>query len=98
MTGVKTTVSYGSDANYKNPTTYFRKTFTLKSAPAATDQFQLNYKVDDGCVVWVNGQEAGHINMNQGTVNYNTFHKEPSTTTHSQRPMLLMNLSQVLLT
>ncbi|MBR5686357.1 MAG: lamin tail domain-containing protein [Prevotella sp.] len=73
MNGVNTTVSYGPDAQNKYPTTYFRKTFTLDSAPASTDHFQLNYQVDDGCVVWVNGQEAGRVNMPQGTVNYNTF-------------------------
>jgi len=101
MTGVKTTVSYGSDANYKNPTTYFRKTFTLTSAPAATDQFQLNYKVDDGCVVWVNGQEAGRINMNQGTVYYNTFSTtyaadEPFTGTLDLNPSLFKKGTNVI--
>ena len=93
MNGVNTIVSYGFDANYKNPTTYFRKSFTLKSAPAATDQFLLNYKVDDGCVVWVNGQEAGRINMRQGTVNYDTFSQtyaadEPFTGTLDLNPSL----------
>ena len=73
MTGVKTTISYGSDDQHKNPTTYFRKTFTLSAAPNSTDHFQLNYQVDDGCVVWVNGQEAGRVNMREGTVNYDTF-------------------------
>ena len=73
MNGVKTTVSYGSDSQRKNPTTYFRKTFTLNSAPNSTDHFLLNYQLDDGCVVWVNGQEAGRVNMRQGTVNYDTF-------------------------
>ena len=70
---VSTTVSYGSDAQRKNPTTYFRKTFNLNTAPTSADQFVLNYQVDDGCVVWVNGQEAGRVNMPQGTPNFNTF-------------------------
>jgi hypothetical protein len=73
MTGVTTTVSYGNNDQQKNPTTYFRKKFTLNTAPTSRDVFQLNYQLDDGCVVWVNGQEAGRVNMNQGTVNYNTF-------------------------
>lgn len=73
MSGVNTTVGYGSDAQHKNPTTYFRKTFTLNDIPTSTDHFQLNYQVDDGCIVWVNGQEAGRVNMPQGTINYNTF-------------------------
>ena len=73
MTGVKTTISYGSDSQRKNPTTYFRHTFTLSAAPTATDVFLLDYQLDDGCVVWVNGQEAGRVNMTSGTVNYTTF-------------------------
>ena len=73
MNGVNTTVSYGNNSQQKNPTTYFRKNFTLNAAPTSQDVFQLNYQLDDGCVVWVNGQEAGRVNMHQGTVNYDTF-------------------------
>ena len=101
MNGVTTTVSYGSDANQKNPTTYFRKTFTLNSAPTANDRFQLNYKVDDGCVIWVNGQEAGRYNMPQGTVNYDTFSStyagdEPFTGTLDLNPSLFKKGSNVI--
>ena len=73
MSGVTTTVSYGDNSNQKHPTTYFRKTFTLKSAPNSDDIFRLNYQVDDGCVIWVNGQEAGRINVGSGTIKYDTF-------------------------
>ena len=73
MTGVTTTVSYGSDANQKNPTTYFRKTINLQSAPTSSDIFTLDYKVDDGCVIYVNGTEAGRVNMPEGNVNYSTY-------------------------
>ena len=73
MSGVKTTVSYGSDPDRKHPTTYFRKAITLDVAPKSSDLFQLNYQVDDGCVVWVNNREAGRVNMPGGTVRYDTF-------------------------
>ena len=73
MAGIKTTVSYGSDPQQKNPTTYFRHTFTLSSQPKSSDVFQLNYQVDDGCIIWVNGQEAGRVNMTSRNVNYDTF-------------------------
>ncbi|MBR6180450.1 MAG: lamin tail domain-containing protein [Prevotella sp.] len=73
MAGIKTTVGYGGNPDRKNPTTYFRKTFTLNADPNATDLFVLNYKVDDGCIVWVNSQEAGRVNMRQGSVGYDTF-------------------------
>ena len=73
MTGVKTTVSYGSDANRKNPTTYFRKSITLPSTPTRSDVFLLNYQVDDGFIVYVNGKEAGRYNMPSGNVTFNSF-------------------------
>ena len=73
MTGVKTTVSYGSDANRKNPATYFRKTISLSSTPKRSDVFLLNYQVDDGFVIYVNGQEAGRYNMPDGTITSSSF-------------------------
>jgi hypothetical protein len=33
----------------------------------------LNYAVDDGMVVYINGKEAARYQMNNGTVSYNTF-------------------------
>ena len=73
MDGIATTVSYGGNSQQKYPTTYFRQSVSLTKAPAANDSFVLNYQVDDGCVVYVNGQEAGRVNMPQGDVNYDTF-------------------------
>ena len=71
--GYKTTLDYGTDANAKRPTYYFRTTVTLSKAPSATDVFQLNYTVDDGMVVYVNGQEAGRYLMPNGEVTYTTY-------------------------
>ncbi|MBO7140604.1 MAG: CotH kinase family protein [Prevotella sp.] len=73
MNGVVTTVSYGNDSQQKHPTTYFRQSITLSKEPAADDIFVLNYQVDDGFVVYVNGREAGRVNMPDGTVRYDTF-------------------------
>lgn len=73
MTGVKTTVSYGSDASHKNPTTYFRKIITLPSTPTRSDIFLLNYQVDDGFVIYVNGNEVGRYNMPDGNISFNSF-------------------------
>ena len=73
MTGVKTTVSYGSNANQKNPATYFRKTVNLSTTPSRSDYFLLNYQVDDGFVVYVNGKEAGRYNMPNGNITFNSF-------------------------
>ncbi len=71
--GIKTTVGYGTNANQKNPTTYFRKTVSLNKTPSADDLFILDYQVDDGFVIYVNGKEAGRVNMPTGSISYNTY-------------------------
>ena len=101
MNGVQTSVSYGNDDQQKHPTTYFRKKFNLYVAPTSRDIFQLNYQLDDGCVVWVNGEEAGRVNMRQGTVNYDTFSQTyagdtPLTGTLDLNPSLFKKGSNVI--
>lgn len=73
MNGIKTTVSYGNDANNKHPTTYFRKTIRLESTPTRSDVFLLNYWIDDGFIIYVNGQEAARFQMPSGNVSFNDF-------------------------
>jgi hypothetical protein len=73
MTGVKTTVSYGSDASRKNPTTYFRKTIKLDSEPTRSDVFLLNYQIDDGFIVYVNGKEVARFQMPSGNVSFDSY-------------------------
>lgn len=72
-TGLNTTLSYGSNSNSKRPTYYFRANLELDSAPSADDIFTLNYTVDDGMIVYVNGTEAGRYNMPAGNVYYSTY-------------------------
>ena len=101
MNGVVTTVSYGDDSQRKNPTTYFRKTFTFNTAPKPGDVFQLNYQVDDGCIIYINGQEAGRVNMRSGTVGYTTFSStyagdDPLTGTLDLSPSLFVKGSNVI--
>ncbi|MBR6121131.1 MAG: Ig-like domain-containing protein [Prevotella sp.] len=71
--GIKTTLDYGSDSNNKRPTAYFRTTVQLQQTPKAADEFALNFTVDDGMIVYVNGKEAGRYNMPSGNVGYNSF-------------------------
>ena len=66
-TNVKTTVAE------KKVTYYFRKEFNLDFTPTEDNNFTLSFLADDGCVVYVNGTEAGRFNMPSGTVNYNTY-------------------------
>lgn len=76
--GVVTTLDFGTDSNKKRPTYYFRKSFNLSNAPAASDEFILDYTIDDGMIVYVNGVEAGRYNMPSGSIAYDSF-----STTHA---------------
>lgn len=71
--GYNTTLDYGTDAANKRSTYYFRTTFRLTDAPASGDAFVLNYTVDDGMVVYINGQEAARYIMPDGTITYDTY-------------------------
>ena len=71
--GIATTLDYGNDGNNKRPTAYFRASMRLDKTPKSTDKFTLNFTIDDGFIVYVNGAEAGRYNMPSGRVRYNTF-------------------------
>lgn len=62
-----TKVSYGADAAVKPLTTWFRKTFTV-SDPASITALQATLMIDDGCVVYLNGQELFRDGMAEGAV------------------------------
>lgn len=70
---ISTQLDYGTSASNKRPTYYFRKTFRLTATPTESDVFTLDYVVDDGIIVYVNGQEAARYNMPSGSVSYNTY-------------------------
>ena len=81
-----TTISYGDNSSDKYPTYYFRQNFSLNEKPADGAKAILNFTVDDGFIVYINGQEAGRYNMPDGTVSFNTFsttyaHGNPDTGT-----------------
>ena len=71
--GLVTTLDYGSDSRNKRPTYYFRTTLSLTNAPKTSDKFTLNFTVDDGIIVYVNGSEAGRYNMPSGNVSFNSY-------------------------
>lgn len=72
VTGLTTTVGYGSNANSKYITTYFRRTFPL-SDPSVYKSIALTVMRDDGVVVYLNGTEVFRDNMPTGTIAYNTL-------------------------
>lgn len=79
-----TTLDYGTNANNKRPTYYFRKSITLDQAPGTGDAYVLKGYVDDGCVVYVNGHEVGRYLMPAGEITYSTFSTSYAGTTAGQ--------------
>ena len=70
---IVTYLDYGPNASRKRPTAYFRNTVHLMNAPKEKDKFKLNFTVDDGIIVYVNGTEAGRYNMPSGNVGYDSY-------------------------
>lgn len=69
-----TTLDYGEDASQKRPTYYFRRVFYINDKlTEGLDAFQLKYYVDDGCIIYVNGQELTRYHMPEGKVTYDTY-------------------------
>ena len=71
--GYNTFLEYGNDASNKRPTYYFIKEVNLDYTPSTSDIYTLNYVIDDGMIVYVNGQEATRYLMPNGEVNFNTY-------------------------
>lgn len=67
-----TVVGYGPVASRKYTTTYFRKSFGLVDV-ARFRSLSLSLLVDDGAVVYLNGQEIARVNMPSGSISYTTL-------------------------
>ena len=67
-----TTLGYGTNANNKYPTYYFRKQFTVAD-PTTYTNFLLEVLRDDGVVVYLNGVEVFRNNLPGGPVTYATL-------------------------
>jgi hypothetical protein len=67
-----TTVGYGSDANNKYVTTYFRKNFSVDNH-TLYNGLKISLLIDDGAVIYLNGTEILRKNMPDGTINYSTL-------------------------
>ena len=63
-----TTLDYGGNTNDKRPTYYFRKKIMLDEQPDDDYVVTLNYKVDDGFRIYVNGVDVGGYRSPKGTV------------------------------
>jgi hypothetical protein len=67
-----TTLDYGGDANNKYITYYFRKKVNI-SDPTGISSLTINLLLDDGVVVYLNGNEIMRYNMPDGTITGSTF-------------------------
>lgn len=69
--GFNTVISYGSSSSSKYPTAYFRTQVDIPTGNIT--KIKLAFRLDDGCVVYVNGTEALRYNMPSGTISFNSF-------------------------
>jgi len=67
-----TQLNYGSDANNKYPTAYFRQTVNISDLANKTN-FSLDLYVDDGAAVYINGVEAARYLLPTGALSFDTY-------------------------
>ena len=73
LSGLTTTVSYGTSTANKYTTTYFRKSVSITTPASKYSRITLNVKRDDGVIVYINGTERYRSNMPTGTISNTTF-------------------------
>jgi hypothetical protein len=67
-----TALPYGADPADRHPTAYFRKTFDIFK-PSAVTGLVVRARINDGMVLYLNGEEQTRVNMPDGTVSYDTL-------------------------
>jgi hypothetical protein len=67
-----TPISFGSDANNKWVSSYYRHAFSVANAASITNLL-LRLKRDDGAIVYINGFEVCRSSITTGPVNATTF-------------------------
>ena len=94
---VKTRTDYGTDTNNRYITTYFRKTFDVSDPSILADKGSIRLGIDDGVVLYLNGQEIGRYNMPDGSVGYSTTaeNRENEPTTVDNLPVLTLSKEEL---
>ena len=59
--GITTEISFGEDAKQKHIASFFRHRFNSKDGEF--DSLQLKFQVDDGCIIYLNGEEVARHSM-----------------------------------
>ena len=94
-----TVISYGSDADNKYITAYFRKDFSVTDASQVIKLKAMILR-DDGAVVYINGSEAFRTSMPDGDITYTTLANDAGSETtyyeYNIDPALLVNGSNTI--
>ena len=87
----KTKFDYGNDKNNKRPTYYVRTVFNLASIDTLSENsnYKLSFQVDDGCIIYLNGQEIYRYNLASGKVSYATYAACYATANPDKRTIIL---------
>jgi uncharacterized repeat protein (TIGR02543 family) len=70
-----TEVDYGSNSSSKYPTTYFRHHFTVTD-PDIVGDISFQVLIDDGAVIYLNGEEVTRLRIDDGDVTYLDYANE----------------------
>lgn len=73
---IRTTLDYGGQEQKKLTTYYFHKRFQLPENLIFHPQMLLRARIDDGAVIYINGQEIARMNMPSGEIDSRTFSTE----------------------
>ena len=73
LPSLATMVSFGSDNANKYITTYFRKRIVITDLNALPANLELQIRLDDGAIVYVNGVEVKRINLPAGVIGATTL-------------------------
>jgi hypothetical protein len=72
ITGITSTVGFGTNSNNKYITTYFRHAFVVTNNVNYTN-VSVRLNRIDGAVVWLNGHELYRVNLPAGSISYQTL-------------------------
>ncbi|SDZ17583.1 Cadherin-like beta sandwich domain-containing protein [Evansella caseinilytica] len=70
---VATLIDYGPDAANKHATYYFRSAFTIDDLSVIGKKGIVQFGIDDGVVLYLNGHEIGRFNHPEGDVPYDKY-------------------------
>ena len=90
-TSIKTKVNYGGNKDNKYITTYFRRNFTFNGDNSEPLALEFKTLIDDGAVIYLNGEELYRININFGDVTFSTIASASGNEYEYQRAIVWAN-------